>query len=952
MAGRLSASILVRLVDQASGPAGKIAKALKGVGSLAKSLGGSKAGLKVDGNSANNLKKIATEARRAGASLKALEKSNVRISSSDLRSFRAASSAARRLTGDLKDAATAAKSIRVNLSGSGLRGSPFAAMRRDIQGALKDMQRLQAASAKVGRGRGGGGLGGGGGGGAGPGVNYHGRGRRGHGAGALEGYIAVRAAEGTVRASGRAAKFVGKAGANSMREDARDYLAGLKPEDTERLHQTAVAKSAEYRSVDATTLHEMLRDTSMSMGSVDKGVENSDNLARMAVVMQSMKGPEKAIENVRQFYSALDVLGKNVDPATVKKLANAYTKAQGVEGAEMDMGKLLQVAKQSRNAGGSLNDDFLMYAVPSLMQDLGAPQVGTALASGLSQVIGGRATKESMFNQSVFGLRDANNKMSKEDQDLFMGNLDQYAREKLMPALSKGATIPIFDKKKRQIGQEKIAPIDFDKGDPDQVEKDVNQVLSKLYSNRTVSDILGKLINQRAQYARKRQQYDAAPGTDAAPVLPAKDPYVAGKAVVSQATNVASEAVRPYMQPATDAMNAAADALGTVAKSMAENPAESKVATPMVAGVVGAVSAWLAGQTLLGLAGNGTGIAANAARMAGTGLVGTAGAAAATPLVAGAVGGAVLDEGVSSIGGKDTLESWNRSLERKKSAEMADAILTKAPGLGAFDRNKKMGVVGSAAEGYTSDYTTSGGAVSDFLFGKKKGSMSLPGFGFQTPTAPAPARALPGEQTPFIPPRRPTELGGAPAPAPAPSSAPTGLPAATVQTDKISAATVEVSKFEAELAKAKAQLDGLRASGEGAFSPESFNMEVKVGELEAALDKAKSKLEELGKVDVAPKVDTGALAPLDSAVDQTKGKLDQLSSTSVTPKVDPSSIQGAVSAVDALLAKLAQVGPAAAAGAAAVQRSAAAAGVAAGQAGRAVASLERSRQTATTSSPA
>jgi hypothetical protein len=937
MAGRLSASILVRLVDQASGPAGKIAKALKGVGSLAKSLGGSKAGLKVDGNSANNLRKIATEAKRAGASLKALEKSNVRISSSDLRSFRAASTAARRLTSDLKDAASAAKSIRVNLNGSGFRSSPFASMRRDIQGALKDMQRLQAAAAKVGRGRGG--FGGGAGGVGSGGAVYHGRGRRGHGV--AEGYVAVRAAEAAVRGSGRAAKFVGKAGANSMREDARDYLAGLKPEDTERLHKVAVAKSAEYNSVDATTLHEMLRDTSMSMGSVDKGVENSDNLARMAVVMQSMKGPEKAIENVRQFYSALDVLGKNVDPATVKKLANAYTKATGVEGAEMDMGKLLQVAKQSRNAGGSLSDDFLMYAVPSLMQDLGAPQVGTALATGLSQVIGGRATKESKYVQSAFGLRDNSLNMKDKDALKFMSDPDKYAYENIMPALAKGAQIPIRDKRGKVVGNENIAPIDFNSPDQEDTERRVNSALMKMFSQRTVSDIFGKLINQRAQYARKRQQYDAAPGTDAAPVLPGKDPYVAGKAVVSQATNVAAEAVRPFMQPATDALNTAASALGSLAKSMADNPAESKIATPMIAGVVGAVSAWLAGTGLTALAGNSPGLAAGAARLAGGALTGGAGALAGAPLVAGVVGGAALDEGIGSIGGKDTLESWNKSLERRKSADFADAVLKSTAGVGAFDRNKKMGTVGSAADGYSSDFTESRGVVGDFLFGKKKGSVQLPGFGFQT--APAPPQALPGAQTPFIPPRRPAELGGTEAPAPAPLAAGTGLPVATPQVEKISAATAEVAKFEAELAKAKAQLDGLRASGEGAFSPEAFNMESKVSELESAVAKAKARLEELNTVN---------LTGVDAAVDTTKGKLDQLGSTSVTPKVDPSSIQGAVSAVDALLSKLAQVGPAAAAGAAAVQRSAAAAGVAASQAGRAVASLERSRQTATTSSPA
>lgn len=946
MASRLAASILVRLVDQASGPAGKIAKALRGISSVTRGMGGKKDGFKVDASSVKNLQRLSQAAKRASADLKGLDGRKVRISAADVRSFRAASTAARRLTSDLKDAAAAARSVRVNLNGSGLRGSPFRAMRRDIQGALADMQRLNSLSARVGRGRGGYG---GGGSGYGGGGGQHGSGRGRRGRGYAEDYVAIRAAEGTVHGARRVASFAGKAGANSMREDARDYLAGLTQADTERLHKTSTDLSSKYRSVDQTTLHEMLRDTSMSMGSVDKGVENGDTLARMAVVLQSMKGPEKAIENVRQFYSALDVLGKNVDPATVKKLANAYTKAQGVEGAEMDMGKLLQVARQSRSAGGSLDDDFLMYAVPSLMQDLGAPQTGTALASGLSQVIGGRATKESLGAQAAFGLRKGKGgDMTKEDRDMFMGNLDTYAREKLMPALAKGATVPIM-KRNKVVGHKNVAPIDFEKGDPNDVEKQVNSALSNLYSNRVVADIFGKLINQREQYARKRQQYKASPGDDAADKLNTKDPYVANKGVASQATNVAAEALRPYMDTYTKAADKLSEVLGNLAKSMADNPNESKIATPIVTGVVGTIAAWLAGRGLQEVAANSTGIVGTAARVAGTGLVGAAGGAAAVPLVAGTVGGALLDNNVSAIGGKDTLESWNKALERRKAAEIGDMVLGNAKGFGAFDKNKKMGTIGSALDSYKTDYSQSrGSVVKDFLFGAERGTLNLPTFGFQTRDTSAP-KQLPGEQAPFVPPRRPESLGGT-AP-PLDSAAGTGLPAPTAKTEAISAATAEVAKYTSELDKAKEILEQLKASSDTVFSPATFNQEAKVQGLEQELEKTKSKLEDLGKVEAAPKVDTAPLTQLDSATDQTRGKLDQLGSVSVAPKVDPSSISSAIGVVDQLLSKLAQVGSAADGAAARVSSAAATATAGASAASRALASMDRSKQTSNVASP-
>lgn len=917
MASRMAASILVKLVDQASGPASKIARALRGIDKIAKSSSKGKFDLGLDKSTSRNVDKIAATMKRLSKDMKSMGKLDFRVSPSGVSSIRQSAVHARRLTSELRSAAAAAKSIHVNLGGMGSRGSPFGAMRRDLQGALKDMQRLNAMSRSIGRGRGGSG-----GGGYGPGGGGSPRGRRGHG-GVAEGYVAVRAAEATVGGARRAAGFAGKAGANSMREDARDYLAGLKPADTERLHKTAVSKSSEFNSVDSTTLHEMLRDTAMSMGSVDKAVDNSDNLARMAVVMQSQKGPEKAIENVRQFYSALDVLGKNVDPKVVKELSNAYTKATGVEGAEMDMGKLLKFAKQSRSAGASLSNEFLMSAVPALMQDLGADQTGNAISTGLSQVVAGRATKKSKETMASIGLRDDNLNMSRKDTELFLSDPQEYALTRIMPAISKLSIGQGKDKRKVN-------------ADNDQ---DVAYAMTQLFSNKNVGDLFTKLITQREQYARKRQQYRAAPGTDAADKLPSKDPYVALKGVGSQATNVAAEALRPYMQPATDALNTAASSLGSLAKSMAENPNESKIATPIVAGVVATVGAWLAGNGLRALAGNSPGLAAGAARLAGGGLIGASGAAAASPLIAGAVGGAVLDNNVSQIGGADTLRSWNESLERRKKEAMADAVLKTTGGVGAFDRNKKMGSLGSSLDGYTSSYDQSGGVVQDFLFGRKKGSMSLPGFGFQG--VGGHSAALPGQQAPVTPPRRPGELGGAPSLPD--SAAATSLPQVTAHTEAISAATAEVAKFEAELGKAKAQLDGLKSSGEGAFSPETFTLESKVSQLQTSVDAAKSKLNELNAV---------TLTTLDGAVDATKLRLDQLGSVSVTPKVDPSSIQGAVGIVDNLLNKLSQIGPAAAAGAASVQRSAAAAATAASSAARSVATLDRGRQTSTTSSPA
>jgi hypothetical protein len=121
----------------------------------------------------------------------------------------------------------------------------------------------------------------------------------------------------------------------------------------------------------------------------------------------------------------------------------------------------------------------------------------TALASSLSQNIGGRATKASKAEQEKWGLRDkAGNFL---DSRLAMTDPDKWAWEKLMPALERKG-VDINDNVK------------------------VSEVLSKLFSNRVVGDLFSKLITQREQYQAKAEQYGRAPGLAGAAGLAGKDP--------------------------------------------------------------------------------------------------------------------------------------------------------------------------------------------------------------------------------------------------------------------------------------------------------------------------------------------------------------------------------------------------------------------------------------------
>ncbi|MBR2117667.1 MAG: hypothetical protein IJ935_03140 [Afipia sp.] len=413
-----------------------------------------------------------------------------------------------------------------------------------------------------------------------------------------------------------------RAGSESLREGARDYLAGLTEGESSRLKSRSGELSRQYPSITSTTLHERLRDTSMSMRSVDKAFEVSEAIAKGTVVLQSLKGKDQAVEEGRKFFRGLDVLGKNMDPKQVEGLFNGYVKALGVEGADLNLGDVFQVAKQSRAAGLALSDRFLMSTVPGLIGDMGAPQVGTALASGLSQAIGGRATKESKTFQQSVGLRDA--KGNFRDKALMQSDPDRYAWNKLIPAMqAKGINV-----------DDATAVTEF---------------LSKAFSNRTVADLFGKLILQKTQYQGKDAQYQKAPGLAAAGELPGRDPFVAAEGFISQLKNFAASLTDPVFPVATSVLNSLSGAIGAAAQRFGAGDRGEKIGmalgTTMLGGgaIAGGVMAgkgiyqWFTGAGAL----TGSAAALNSSAAALTAAAASlAGSNAASKVVGGAAGAA------------------------------------------------------------------------------------------------------------------------------------------------------------------------------------------------------------------------------------------------------------------------------------------------------------------------
>lgn len=534
--GSLTSQLIISLIDRVSGPAKPAAVALKGVAAAAKSVSGTGAAKGVD-TLATSLERVSKAAGKLGAGGRpAWEKqfTSLQLNARELKQVaRDYEDFQRRMASTFGKGAFRPSNYLPALTEWRTRMiANIRAVRDATTQAAADQEKAQSRMFRGWRG----------------------------GARMAAGALGVGSA---AYAANRIGRGTLAAAAGNARESARDYLAGLSTSDTSRLQGASLGLSSRFSSVDQRTMHESLREAATSMRSVDKALEIGDVMAKGLVVMQSLKGKDQALEEGRKFFKALDTMGKNMDPNEVRDLYNGYVKAMGVEGADLNMGDLLQVARLSKSAGPGLSNRFLMSTAPGLMGDMGASRFGTALGSEVAQVIGGRATKVSKAEQQKYGLRDK--KGAFLDSNKIMTDPDKYAWENLMPALQKKGI------------------------NPDDIPA-VTKATNALFSNQVVSDLFTKLITQRAQYQGKAAQYDKAPGIEAASALPGKDPFVSLEGMMAQLRNSAALLAEGPLAAAVPLMNSFTDSIARLNGILSNNPElASKLGTG--AAVVGGTAA-------------------------------------------------------------------------------------------------------------------------------------------------------------------------------------------------------------------------------------------------------------------------------------------------------------------------------------------------------------------------
>jgi len=394
------------------------------------------------------------------------------------------------------------------------------------------------------------------------------------------------------------------AASEAQRVRAEAKFSGLSGSEQSQITTRAEELSAKYRMAFSDVL-DMLKETTLSMPSVEAALKVSDANARAQLVLDNAGG--NGAQGVRAFAKSMDLL-ERLDPDRYISMLNGFVKMQQILGKDIDPEGYYQAVKYSRTGGKVGSDEFMSMYLPMMIAEVGGPNAGNSIRAGFDQFVVGRASKKALAAQEQYGLRKDGKLVG---QDEFGANPIKWIYDTLLPELEK-------------------------RGVNTEDKTELARVVGQLSSNRLSSDeIIGAILNMQQTFRYRDQRFPNAAGLSAADDVQKLNPFAAYSGFKDSLANL-SDAILP-METIGAGLNRFADTINAFTRKVREgDPALLGGAGILGAGLAG-VGVWKTGAAVYGLitAGTNLNIAAAALQAAA---IAQGGGGVAGGAAAGAVG--------------------------------------------------------------------------------------------------------------------------------------------------------------------------------------------------------------------------------------------------------------------------------------------------------------------------
>jgi len=236
-----------------------------------------------------------------------------------------------------------------------------------------------------------------------------------------------------VGSAAHAAKSAVEKAAEFRREQVRQEAAGFNPEDRARIAGRARSLSGRYPSVGQVTIGEDLRNLTSIVGSLDHADELIEKYEKARVVLNGMGDGGKSTADLENITQSLEAGQFSNNPEQFGRLLEAFVKGKTLFGSKLSGEKFLNYVQSAKSSKYGLDESWWSEILPTLLQH--EPTLGTEQATAFSSLIGGRMTKASKASLKKFGLLGDDGELI--DKGQFANNPYVWAMKNLAPLMSK-----------------------------------------------------------------------------------------------------------------------------------------------------------------------------------------------------------------------------------------------------------------------------------------------------------------------------------------------------------------------------------------------------------------------------------------------------------------------------------------------------------------------------------
>lgn len=337
--------------------------------------------------------------------------------------------------------------------------------------------------------------------------------------------------------------------------------AGLKESEIAKATSTAWEKADRYGLKVSSVLSD-IKEARMVFGSTEHAMDFIDPLEKMRVVLNSvMEGSgDKAAAYAMGRAGELKGL---TQPGEFISYFDKMTKAIVASGGMVTPESFMQATQYGRLASKGWNEDFYTRILPSMIQEMGPSQTGTALMSLFGTLAQGKVSIRSLGEMQKLGLIGDESKIIKNQQgdpkgfnpgaivgtDEFIKNPYKWAQDYLKPLVEKKLGHALKPGDEEAIG-----------------------LLGGMFGNRTSAQAIATLLLEQSRIDKDAKLVDQAKGLDAADRLLENDPKAAMNNFKSAWDNLLTSFGAPLVGPAISAMNAMAGVMKSITAVAAAHP--------------------------------------------------------------------------------------------------------------------------------------------------------------------------------------------------------------------------------------------------------------------------------------------------------------------------------------------------------------------------------------------